>query len=150
MTSLLDGPLWYLPHLSCAALGMVTALAIIPILQKRTATIGFRVIGRTFHHTHKTPVSRLGGVALAAAFVAVTLIAFIWFPADESLTRRRYVIAFSSLGMFLLGLVDDLRPIGARKKLLGQLMISLAVCAFGINIEEFKNPFTGQIFQLGF
>src|SRR5262245_11389118 len=149
MTSALD-KLGYFPHVVCGALGMATALALIPIIQRHTRTIGLRVPGRVFHHTHKTPVSRLGGIALAAAFVLVTLVAFIWFPVDETLTRRRFVIAFSSLAMFLLGLLDDFRPIGARRKLVGQVLISLAVCAFGVSIEEFQNPFTSEVYQLGY
>ena len=105
--------------------------------------------GRDFHHTHKSPISRFGGVALAAAFAVVSLVVFFWFPADEEQTRVRVIIVGSSLAMFLLGLRDDFRPLGARKKLLGQILISLGVCFCGVQIEKFQDPFTHQVHDLG-
>jgi len=51
--------------------------------------------------------------------------------------------------MFGLGLWDDLKPLGARKKLLGQLLIASSVCGFGIGITTFKLPWSGQIIDLG-
>src|SRR6185436_18475626 len=104
---------------------------------------------RHFHHTHKTPVSRFGGLALAAAFVAVSLVGLIWFPADPAQTRIRFVIVISSLSMFLLGFWDDLRPLGARRKLIGQVLISIAVCFGGVQIERFQNPITHTLYELG-
>jgi UDP-N-acetylmuramyl pentapeptide phosphotransferase/UDP-N-acetylglucosamine-1-phosphate transferase len=55
----------------------------------------------------------------------------------------------SCLAMFGLGFIDDLKPLGARKKLLGQIVIAAAVCHFGVGIQTFKIPFTGHIIPLG-
>ena len=139
----------YLPLAICAVLAFVTTQVLIPILRRRTAEASTATAARTFHHTHKTPVSRFGGLALAAAFVVVSLVGFIWFPADPAQTRMRLVIVVSSLAMFLLGFWDDVRPLGARKKLIGQVLISIAVCFAGVKIEKFQNPFTQQLYDLG-
>src|SRR5438046_731222 len=112
----------WLPHVICAALGCLITLALIPIIQRRSARPADDWSGPSFHHTHKAPISRLGGVALAAAFAVISLMVFAWFPVDEARTRTQLVIVFSSLAMFGLGLWDDLRPLGARKKLLGQIL----------------------------
>lgn len=138
----------YLPFVVCAVLGLVTALALIPILRRWTAASSARA-ARPFHHTHKTPISRFGGVALATAFALVAVVAFVWFPADAAGTRTHIVIVVSSLAMFLLGFWDDVRPLGARKKLIGQILISTTVCYCGVQIEQFKNPFTDQLIELG-
>ena len=139
-----------------ALAGLAVTLTVIPIILRRTtsSTAG----AAAFHHTHKTPVSRLGGVALAAAFVVVTAAAFIWFPAETGvLTRRRVVIVCSSLAIFLLGLWDDFRPLGARKKLIGQVLVALCVCYFDVRIDKFMSPLTvgflnvhsGEVYELG-
>lgn len=133
----------------CAVLGLLTTLALIPVIRRRGAVVLALTDGANFHHTHKAPVSRFGGVALAVAFVVVSLVVFIWFPVNEERTRVRVVVVASSLAMFLLGLRDDFRPLGARKKLLGQILISLVVCYCGVQIEKFRDPFTDQVHDLG-
>jgi len=137
----------FLPSIVCAVLGMVTVLILIPIIRRKTAQGEFTA--RAFHHSHQASVSRLGGVALAAAFVVVTIVVFFWFPVSGERLRTRLVIVGSALVMFALGLWDDLKPLGAKKKLLGQILISAAVCYFGVQIERFKNPFTDEIHELG-
>src|SRR5437773_915453 len=135
----------YLPLATCAVLAFVTTQVLIPILRRRTAATA----ALTFHHTHRAPVSRFGGLALAAAFVLVSLVGFIWFPAVPVQTRMRLVIVVSSLAMFLLGFWDDVQPLGARKKLIGQVFISIAVCFAGVKIEKFQNPITQELCDLG-
>jgi UDP-GlcNAc:undecaprenyl-phosphate GlcNAc-1-phosphate transferase len=57
--------------------------------------------------------------------------------------------------MFLLGFWDDVKPLGARRKLLGQILIASAVYLAGmyddlpLNIGTFRNPFTGTDYSLG-
>jgi len=99
------------------------------------------------HHTHKTPIPRLGGLALAAAFLGVEAFVAVFFP-EQGMARERWVVMGSSLAMFGLGLWDDLRPLGAKRKLLCQLLIAAVVCSFGIGIQTFKIPFTGTIINL--
>jgi UDP-GlcNAc:undecaprenyl-phosphate/decaprenyl-phosphate GlcNAc-1-phosphate transferase len=104
---------------------------------------------RDFHQTHWGSIPRLGGIALVLAFAAVSSVAFAFFPADHPPTHDRIIVIAAALGMFALGIRDDIRPLGAKKKLLGQLLIATAVYLLGIRIEVFKNPFTGAIHELG-
>ncbi|NDF00738.1 MAG: hypothetical protein EB034_21075, partial [Verrucomicrobia bacterium] len=46
-------------------------------------------------------------------------------------------------------LLDDVRPIGAKLKLLGQIIIASTVALGGSNIEMVTNPMTGTGYQLG-
>jgi UDP-GlcNAc:undecaprenyl-phosphate GlcNAc-1-phosphate transferase len=100
------------------------------------------------HHTHKAPVPRLGGIALAGAFVTLELCISLLFP-DHTNLHDRFVLLITSLAMFALGLWDDLKPLGAKRKLLGQVIISALVCCFGIGIMTFKIPWSGHIINLG-
>jgi UDP-GlcNAc:undecaprenyl-phosphate GlcNAc-1-phosphate transferase len=101
------------------------------------------------HHGQATPVPRLGGLGLAAAFIVVNIFVGIVNPAGRSGLLYQPVIFLSCLGMFGIGFIDDLRPLGARKKLLGQVLIAVVVCSFGFGIQTFKIPFTSQIIKLG-
>jgi len=145
MSGLVECDMNWLILIICAALGFVTVVALIPVLQRKQVSAE----ARPFHHTHTLPVSRFGGVALAVAFVLLSLLVFIGYPVSEERARVRFVIFFSTVAIFLLGLWDDIQPLGARKKLLGQVLISLAVCYFGIRIEAIQNPFGDGDWHLG-
>ena len=100
-----------------------------------------------FHHGQREEVSRLGGISLTAAFAAVMVLCAV--IADEPLTMDCVCVAVSALLMFLLGLWDDLRALGARRKLLAQLAIASAAYFWGLGIYHFKVPLTGDIIDLG-
>lgn len=127
------------------SLGFVVCFFIIPLVLKTIApAVAHR---REMHQTHKLPVPRLGGIALAAAFVVVTAVSFLLEPSQPG--HRRLILGFSSLAMFTLGLWDDLSPLGARKKLLGQILISGAAFYCGLRVDTFKNPLSGVVYELG-
>jgi UDP-GlcNAc:undecaprenyl-phosphate/decaprenyl-phosphate GlcNAc-1-phosphate transferase len=101
------------------------------------------------HHTHQSMVPRLGGLALAVTFSAIELLIALLFPEQRATTPARNVVVVSSLAMFALGFWDDIRPLGARRKLLGQILIAASVCWFGLGVQVFKIPFTEHIVNLG-
>ena len=100
------------------------------------------------HHTHEIPVPRIGGVGLMVAFVAVSLVILLGRFSTECKDDCRMVLA-ASLAMFALGLWDDLRPLGARRKLLGQILIAAAAYFMGIGIHGVSAPFEGGTIDLG-
>jgi UDP-GlcNAc:undecaprenyl-phosphate GlcNAc-1-phosphate transferase len=104
-----------------------------------------------FHHSDSVnlPVPRYGGVALAAAFVVFICLAcgdlFGFRPNSQF-----WVISGTALAMFGLGFWDDIRPLGARRKLAGQLLIASVAYLLGLSINHFKVPFVERIIDLGF
>ncbi len=136
------------PVAICGVLGFLVSWTLIPIILKRSQLNGV-TRERSFHHTHETPVTRLGGIALATAFLAIAGVILIIHPRDGISLHTRILIVISSLAIFGIGLRDDVKPLGARKKLLAQIVIALAVYAFGIQIETFRNPITGTVYHLG-
>jgi UDP-GlcNAc:undecaprenyl-phosphate/decaprenyl-phosphate GlcNAc-1-phosphate transferase len=134
--------------LACGILGLLAALACIPFLIIREGAASGKG-QRAFHHTHRTPVSRFGGVALATAFAAVGLLILFVFPEAAASFENSLVVIMGGLAMFLLGLLDDIRPLGAKKKLVGQVLIASAVCWSGVQIKTFANPISGTIYDLG-
>jgi UDP-GlcNAc:undecaprenyl-phosphate GlcNAc-1-phosphate transferase len=104
---------------------------------------------REFHHTDPFLVPRLGGVALALAFLAIETFITAFFPHERARIPGRGVVIASSLAMFALGFWDDLKPLGAKRKLIGQVMIAGWVFVSGIGIQTLKVPFTNQVVSLG-
>src|ERR1051325_11227308 len=127
-------------------MGLVFLLVPVILVYSRKTHVAER--SADLHHTHQVPVCRLGGIALAVAFLTLNLIATLAFPERANL-RETLVILATSLAMFCLWLWDDLRPMGAKKKLLGQALIASSVVCFGIDIMSFKIPFSGYIINLG-
>ena len=127
--------------LSCALVGLgIVFLAI----RLGLASAPFRnrlQRGQDLHHTHQVPTPRLGGLALAIAFIGVEVFIALFWPEQRSVAPGRSVVLLSSLAMFGLGFWDDLKPLGAKRKLLAQILIALSVCVFGIGIEKFRIPF---------
>jgi UDP-GlcNAc:undecaprenyl-phosphate GlcNAc-1-phosphate transferase len=126
--------------------GFLVSWLTIPFIIRWSARRGKN--DREFHHTHKSPVPRFGGAAIALAFLAISVVAAYLYP-DPHRSEIRLTIIFTSMAMFVLGFVDDLHSLGARRKLVGQVLISAAAFYFGIQISSFKNPLTQTVYDLG-
>ena len=129
-------------------IGAVTSLVVIPVIQKYLPSPR-RNESEDFHHGQGVPVSRFGGLALVVSFVVVYWIIKVFLPltAADAVVYRTILIA--ALAMFGLGFWDDLKPIGARRKLAGQIIIAIGACCAGIHFDNLKNPLTGVIHPLG-
>jgi UDP-GlcNAc:undecaprenyl-phosphate GlcNAc-1-phosphate transferase len=141
----------YWPIISCGLLGMGIVFFVVPLILKAAAATNLFRRGQDFHHTHQKPIPRLGGLALAVAFVSLEVFIAAIFPEQRANipASGKPVVLVSSLAMFVLGFWDDLKPLGAKRKLAGQIAIAVAVCACGIGIQQFKIPFAARIIDLG-
>lgn len=96
---------------------------------------------------HEKPISRLGGLPIFIALLAGFLVMEWRF--DGFLTRWLPLI-ISNIIIFAVGFVDDVKPQGAKLKLLGQIGASTILYALGVSIDTLTNPFGGpQHFDLG-
>ena len=127
-------------------LGLLVVLVVVPLICKFQAIS----MAREFHQTHGKAISRLGGIALAAAFLCVAGATVVFFPDhDEERLRLRGIIVLGAMLMFGLGLWDDLWQLGAKKKLFGQILISVLICSLGVGVSSLTNPFNGETVELG-
>ena len=97
---------------------------------------------REFHHGHAQSVPRVGGLVLVATYLGLEVFRVLYHRGDIADMAGSGVVGFSSLAMFALGFWDDLKPLGAKRKLLGQIAIAGAVCALGVGIDRMRIPFT--------
>src|SRR5689334_19253063 len=141
------------PVILVGFLGLALSCGLIPLIQRFSRSTS----RRQFHQTHETPISRFGGLAIACASLIVGLIAIAIAPAEmgRAALSERCIILGSSLAMFLLGFADDWRALGAKRKLLGQILIASVVYVLGtstdshLSITTFRNPFTLVDYSLG-
>lgn len=95
---------------------------------------------------HEKTVSRVGGLPIfltlssGFVFMAWRFPQFIenWWP----------IILTNSL-IFAVGFIDDLKPLGAKVKLLGQVGVACIVYALGISIDVLTNPIGDYHIDLG-
>jgi UDP-GlcNAc:undecaprenyl-phosphate GlcNAc-1-phosphate transferase len=132
--------------IGCGSGGFLVCWALIPILQRRCARAGHR----HFHHEPSATISRFGGMGIFCAFAAVALVAAALQSFEPLAHTQTWGVLLGALAMFGLGLADDCKPIGAKAKLLGQILIAAGVYFSGVHIDQFREPLTGRAYQLGF
>ena len=96
---------------------------------------------------HTRPIPRVGGVAVFAAAAASLLLAAM-FVADRHTVFGApglRAVVLGAAAMHLLGLWDDLRPMKARVKLLGQVVIAVAVFFAGVRVHSLALPLVGVV-----
>jgi len=103
--------------------------------------------------THKKPVPRIGGVAIFASFLLVSLGVYMASPSllhfnvgdFLSIDRRMLGIWIGGLLVVLSMLYDDLKGLRAYQKLFIQILIGVVIIGFGVGIDYITNPFGGRI-----
>jgi len=96
--------------------------------------------------SHEIPISRLGGlpifVTLALGFAALIIrrpdFLGAWLP-----------IILGNCVIFAVGFIDDIKPLGAKVKLVGQIGAALLVYAMGVSIDMVSNPLGEGSLSLG-
>ncbi|MDO4732143.1 MAG: MraY family glycosyltransferase [Bacillota bacterium] len=92
---------------------------------------------------HSTPTPRMGGIAIYAGFVLGSLLLAVY-------TRQVACLLVGSSIVMLTGLIDDVKDISPKLKLLGQVLGALVLVYGGFTIRFITNPFNGSMISLGF
>src|SRR5262245_47287293 len=109
--------------LICGVVGLTVSWSLIPVIQRLATRRTEAPTDRSFHHTHTTSIPRFGGVAMAAAFVVLVLLSGALTGFTSASRPAHWGMVMGSLAMFALGLRDDFKPLGAKFKLLAQLLV---------------------------
>lgn len=138
--------MWHIETLLTLFLAaLLVAGAATYLLVKRSGQLGLDAPD-SHRKRHERPVSRLGGLAIFTTLSAGFLVLALRLP--EFLQKWLPIILTNAL-MFSVGFLDDLRPLGAKIKLAGQVGCALVLFAFGVSIDMVSNPFGPGSFQLG-
>jgi UDP-GlcNAc:undecaprenyl-phosphate GlcNAc-1-phosphate transferase len=102
------------------------------------------------HHTHTGVIPRIGGVGIVVGFGLTYLLCFFQLNPGDNQTLMHFAVAGGAAGAFLLGFIDDFRPLGAKLKLLAQILIAVVAYKCGLAVENVRIPFTELHVELGF
>ena len=95
--------------------------------------------------SHTIPKPRLGGIAITAAFFVscATLLLLGWRPLSSGAALAGALAGGAVIA--LVGLIDDLRGLDARLKLLAQIAAAAIAVASGVVLREFRLPLVGTL-----
>ena len=102
------------------------------------------------HHTHTGVIPRIGGLGIIVGFALTYLLCFFFLDSRDNKSLIHYGIFMGAAASFLLGLIDDFHPLGAKVKLLAQIMIALLAYECGLSIDRIAIPFTDSVLDFGF
>lgn len=135
-----------MPHMLELAAYFVTALLVsltgtLYVLHRK-GTIGLDAPdGR--RKQHDMPIPRLGGAPIFAALMLG--VALMLIRGRMNWTEWAPILLCNAL-MFSVGFFDDLKALGARVKLVGQIGVALILYSLGVSVDVLSNPFgTGSV-----
>mgnify|MGYP000998070438 CR=1 FL=1 len=124
----------------------VVAFATTPLVKVIAYKIGAIDVPKDERRVHKVPVPRLGGLAIYYGFI-VSILSF-----GQINTGMRGIL-IGSVIIVILGIIDDIKQLGAKLKLVVQIAAALVVVFHGVQITVLTNPniFSAQeTIQLGY
>ncbi|MBU7008219.1 glycosyltransferase family 4 protein [Phosphitispora fastidiosa] len=116
-------------------IAFLISLAVTPVIRKLAFRLG-AVDRPDARKVHSRLMPRMGGLAVYLAFTVTVLIM-------GDLTDSMKGLLIGGTLIMLLGLVDDIKDISPRVKLLGQIIAAAVLVAFGIQVDFITNPWGG-------
>ena len=101
------------------------------------------------HHTHTGVIPRIGGLGIVVGLTCTYLLCYFFAHDLDNRSLIHYSIFGGGVLAFLLGFIDDFKPLGAKVKLLAQIIIALFAHHAGLQIEVIKIPFLETTLNLG-
>jgi UDP-GlcNAc:undecaprenyl-phosphate GlcNAc-1-phosphate transferase len=143
-----------LQHIAAFTLGLSVTWLLIPVIIHQAHERGMLDEPDGERRLHRTAVPRLGGVGIFIGTAVTSLIVLaIGFGTGQANLPYPTLLPGVALGaalIFATGLVDDLRGLGPRGKLVLQTLAAIAVVGFGFRIDNLILTATGGSLSLGY
>ena len=135
-----------LPFLQRVLLALAVAAAIsylaTPFVKKLAFRIGAVDVPKDNRRMHKTPIPRLGGLAIVIAFLLCT---FLFVKLDKQMQG----ILLGAIIILVVGVLDDCLALPALPKFFAQIAAGTIVVLHGCEIRYLTNPFSEVPIDLG-
>lgn len=126
--------------LLCVGITMLVVVAAIPFVKKIATHIGALDIPNE-RKVHKNPIPRLGGLGIFFGF----LVGYMLFGKNSVQMNS---ILIGSFIVILTGIIDDIKPIKAKPKMIGQILAASSIVFYG-NILLTHITVFGNIIDFG-
>lgn len=124
---------------------MATVVSLIstPLVKKLAFKVGAIDIPKDDRRVHNKPIPRLGGLAIYLGFISSVL---MFIELDKAIIG---MILGASM-IVIMGVIDDIKPLSAKVKLLIQIIAAYILIHFGIKVDLVSNFFKeGEVIKLG-
>ena len=115
-------------------LSAVLSYFVTPFVIRLAYKIGAIDVPKDNRRVHKKPIPRLGGLSIAISFF-ITLLLF------STITKEMLVLFISLSIIIIMGIIDDVKGLGAKFKFLIQIFAATLVAVFAFRIKFLANPF---------
>jgi len=126
--------------ITAVVLALVTALIMTPMAIAIAKKLNI-VDNPNARKVHKAPIPRMGGIAIYLAFVVGVM-------ATGFYTRKVAALLIACTLVMLIGLIDDMRGVSPKAKLIVQVIAALVLISGGSCVRFITNPFTGGVIHL--
>ena len=125
-----------------ALIARILSLLLVPGVAKLAVKIG-AVDKPNARKVHTKIMPRMGGLAIYVSFFVVLFL-------SHSMSKELLGLFLGGTVLVLVGIVDDMKDIPAKVKLVGQIVAACIVVAFGVRVDFMTNIFHGDTFFLSF
>lgn len=141
----------FLPYLLTFSASLLLSLALTWYVRRLARAHGWLEKPRLERHVHTSPMPRLGGVAICAAFMVLASVS-LFVPGRLGLSihlplNAKLAFLGSGLIIFALGFYDDLRGVNAYVKFGVQALAAMLLYFGGLGIHRFDLIPSGPILQ---
>lgn len=125
-----------------AVLALVLSLVLVPFVAKLAIKIG-AVDKPNARKVHTKLMPRMGGLAIYLSFFAVLFL-------SHNVTQEHIGLFAGGTVLIIVGIIDDMKDMPAKVKLVGQIIAACIVVASGVRVEFMTNFILGGILPLYF
>ncbi|KNF09724.1 putative undecaprenyl-phosphate N-acetylglucosaminyl 1-phosphate transferase TagO [Gottschalkia purinilytica] len=118
-------------------LPLILSFSFTPLAKKIAYKVGAIDVPKDERRVHKVPIPRLGGIAIYLATI-ISMIALL------NLDRSVISILIGGSIIAITGIVDDIKPMSAKLKLVLQVVAAAVLILGDVKIEAITNPFDKQ------
>ena len=139
-------------HIIFFVFALIVSYAVTPVVMKFAGVVGAIDTPKDSRRMHKTPIPLLGGVSIAIGFMASLLLWLVlnWTDIISFDLEDRTLISFifGILIILVVGIVDDIRDISPKIRIILQTLAAIVIALAESKIEFISNPFssTGIIY----
>ncbi len=116
-------------------ISVLISLFMTPVAKKLAIKIGAVDVPKDERRVHNKPMPLMGGLAI---YISVVLSALLFLPIDKTLIS---ILAGGTL-ILISGIIDDIRDISPKAKLIFQILAAVILILGDVKIEAITNPFT--------
>ncbi|ACV22487.1 glycosyltransferase family 4 protein [Slackia heliotrinireducens] len=147
-----------LPHLLLLmAVAFLVTYVMVPVVKR----LAFRLNAIDYpgyRRVNKTPIPRMGGLAMYTGVMAALLVEFIgeqfldwnvFYQSAFTLSVFYPGVVLGFTAIVITGVIDDVKALRPFHKMIGQIIAAVILVASGILLESIKNPFGAGFITFG-